>query len=483
MECDNRLHEDRLDRDDIVIPFAGPSYQLVSRKADAQRAINLFVQKVESGSGRATYIMKSIPGLRSFLPLGGEIRWMEAVGDRLFVVAGSGLWEIGSDAGTTSRGTLDTTTGPIGMAFGIDQLVIVDGPGGYVLTLATNAFAPITSGDFYGSRRVDYLNGRFIFCRPGTQQFYESNIEDALSFNPLYFASAERSPDALLAPIVDHGEVLLFGQNSVEVWSPADNGNNLPLARNDSAVIEVGTDAPFSIQRMNGSVFWLGRDRNGSIGVYMMNGYNPQRVSTRAVEEALIKERPTRAADLAAARAYTYQLNGGAFYCLRVPGVETSWCFDAATQLWHEQAELVNGEYAPHRNIAHAYIWGKHIVGGDDGGLYEQSESINSNAGDVLVRDRVSPHSPEQDLEPKTYPFFELDATSGEAPSGIDPQVLMRYSDDGGRNFGRWQARGLGKIGEYNRRVRWLRQGQARDRVWQVRMTDDAPFSIIGANA
>lgn len=49
-----------------MIPFVGGSYELRRKKADAQRAINLFPTRVESGSGKSPMYLASVPGLLVF---------------------------------------------------------------------------------------------------------------------------------------------------------------------------------------------------------------------------------------------------------------------------------------------------------------------------------------------------------------------------------------------------------------------------------
>ena len=79
---------------------------------------------------------------------------------------------------------------------------------------------------------------------------------------------------------------------------------------------------------------------------------------------------------------------------------------------------------------------------------------------------------------------FELDIESGVGTTtGGDPQLWMDYSDDGGRTFSaRKPFRSLGKIGEYTKRLRWLRLGQSRNRIYQVTVADAVKRTIIGAN-
>ena len=88
------------------------------------------------------------------------------------------------------------------MASGHTQLVIVDGPRGYVLMLATNAFVQITDPDWPGADQVEFLDGFFIFTRESSEEVYVSAIDDATSIDALDFASAESYADPVMAVAV-----------------------------------------------------------------------------------------------------------------------------------------------------------------------------------------------------------------------------------------------------------------------------------------
>lgn len=62
-----------------------------------------------------------------------------------------------------------------------------------------------------------------------------------------------------------------------------------------------------------------------------------------------------------------------------------------------------------------------------------------------------------------------------------NPQVMLRISNDGGKTWISETWRGAGKLGEYKRRVRWNRLGQARRRVFEVSVTDSISWRILGA--
>ena len=57
----------------------------------------------------------------------------------------------------------------------------------------------------------------------------------------------------------------------------------------------------------------------------------------------------------------------------------------------------------------------------------------------------------------------------------------MRYSDDGAKTWSNYRSTSMGKIGEYQNRCVWRRNGRARGRIYQFRVTDPVKVSINGA--
>lgn len=411
------------------------------------------------------------------------IRGMVATrtGDALYMVVDKGLYLVDSAGNRVQVGSLVSRRGTVGMKLGLTQLAIVDGRRRYVYDLDAGTFNEISGDGWLGSVTVEYLNGYFVFCDPGTQTLFYSAIEDATSLDPLNFASANASPDRLVGQATTGRALVLFGEVSAEIWQETGDPD-APLQPNVGTMIEVGLLAPFSAKSLDNSVYWLGRDERGAGMVYRLEGFRAVRVSTMALEEQ-IQRVILGGEDVSKAVAYTYQQDGHSFYVLQVPGLDTTWVYDAASQMWHERAELVNGAYRQHRGRYHALCFGRHLIGGDDDRLYEYDPALNTNAGDVLVRDRITPHLATPSLQRLTFPRFELDCTAGKGKAlGAEAKVMLRYSDDGGETWNSWRTATLGAIGQYTARARFLRCGSARDRVWHIRCTDDTPFHVINAS-
>lgn len=62
-----------------------------------------------------------------------------------------------------------------------------------------------------------------------------------------------------------------------------------------------------------------------------------------------------------------------------------------------------------------------------------------------------------------------------------DPQIMLRWSDDGGKTWSNWLTASIGKIGEFNKLIKFYRLGQSRNRVYHVRFTEAVKCNLMGA--
>ena len=469
--------------------FIGPSYTLASVNADCQRCVNLYPEVNELGTGPEQEVtsLVSTPGLRLLCDLGGPIRGtLRAADGMLYVVVGSSLWSVPSTWVPRKLGTLKTASGRVSMASSGTELCCVDGPCGYLVTLTTGAFAQITAEGFEGAERVRYLDGYFLGSKG--KKVFCSGLQDGTSWDALDFTTAEGHPDAVTALEVLGRELVVFGPESLEVYTNV-GGSDFPFARMAGGFIPAGLAARDSVANLDGSLFWVGRTANGQGVVWRNNGFEPVRVSTHAVELAI------SGPDMENATAWTYSERGHVFYCLNCG--DQTWVYDCSTRLWHERAELRDGKLHRHRAEHHALVYGLHVVADyANGTLYALDEASCTDAGAPILRMRRSPHLSKGRVR-VFHQSFQLDAEMGSVdPSvtrtvppvgdadpetrGIDPQVCLRWSDDGGLRWSdeRWAS--LGKTGQRNARAIWRRLGSARDRVYEITITDPVPVRLLG---
>lgn len=216
--------------------------------------------------------------------------------------------------------------------------------------------------------------------------------------------------------------------------------------------------------------------------VMQSSGFQPTRISTHAVEQAIC----TYAA-IADAVAFTYQDDGHIFYVLNFPTAKATWVFDQTTGLWHERGTwdttlIVFDAWRPQY---HATMWTKHLVGDrKTGAIFHMSSLFYKDVNAQGIRRvRRAPHLSSEERR-MFYNKLQVDMDVGEGLTtgqGSDPQVMLRVSDDGGRTWGSERWASAGKIGEYKTRVIWFRLGSARDRVFEVSVSDPIPWRLVGA--
>jgi len=79
---------------------------------------------------------------------------------------------------------------------------------------------------------------------------------------------------------------------------------------------------------------------------------------------------------------------------------------------------------------------------------------------------------------------YNLVTTAYLASPGYDPEVMLRWSDDGGHTWSNEHWSPVGKIGAYGHRTFWRRLGMTlklRDRVYELSGTDPVKITIMGA--
>lgn len=64
---------------------------------------------------------------------------------------------------------------------------------------------------------------------------------------------------------------------------------------------------------------------------------------------------------------------------------------------------------------------------------------------------------------------------------GSDPQVMLRWSDDGGHTWSKEHWVGAGAIGQYKRRAKWNRLGRSRQRIYEIVLCEPVKAVLIGA--
>ena len=466
-------------------PFFGGMYQAFSPNLDSQRCINLYLENDESKQGRDSAAMRGCPGLLLLCTCGsGPVRGIRNVRGTLYVVSGNEVYTVGASFAPKLVGAITTSTGPVQLSDNGLQVMIVDGTLGYIITIATGIMTPITAAAFPANPvSVTYFDTFFVVSQGNSQEFWASAADDGTTWPGTSFASKEGGSDLLVGLTQVDRQLWLFGENTTEVWYDA-GATPFPFAQVEGVFIETGAASAASIVLLDSSVFWLAADQRGQGIVCRTNGYQPQRISTFAIENFLSNNY------IADAIAYSYQANGHSFYVLTLPTADATFVFDVSTGLWHERASFdpLTGKFHRHQSNCSDYFQDGYNVVGDyqNGNLYYFSDSTATDNGVTRKWRRSWQALPagQNNGREKFYSNLEIFAQTGQAPQtgqGSIPQVSLRISNDGGNTFPIELYRNMGKSGETYHRILFNSLGSSRNRVFELSGTDPVVPVFVGA--
>ena len=471
--------------------FVGGAYEAPSITQDAQALINWYpeVDPTKAPGERGVIALYPTPGFfgRVYFGAAVEIRamWVIPGGQKLYVVAGSGLYEVNTSYVGVLVGTLATSSGAVSISDNGTSLYLSDGPTRYYYTWGTGTFATIADGAFTGASRVDQVDNYIIYFQPNGNQWSATDI-GAVTTSALSFGRKDSASDNIVTGIANKREVFILGERTSEVWTDA-GLFPFPFQKLAGTNMQHGCAAPLSLARLGESFAFLSRDDRGQNVVVMMNGYIPGRISTHAVESAISKY-----SVVSDAVGFSYQQGGHEFYMLTFPTADETWCYDLASNLWHKRARRsLDGVLHRDRANCSAFFNGEVLVGDYESGLvYAASLTTfydyqdGASVGNLVPRIRRCRHIT-ADLNRVYHHELQIQFQPGvglASGQGENPQAMLRWSDDGGHTWSNVRSASIGRMGEYKNRVRFTRLGASRDRIYELTVTDPVFAVVVSAD-
>lgn len=461
------------------IQWAVNSYQSESLALSGQRLVNMYAEK-QPEDAKSPVALMPCPGIATVATHTGH-QWdaFVVMAGTIYGCAAGDLLRLNPDSTLTNLGSYAEGVTPVSMATSGQQIVIVNGLQGYVYT-PDDGLVQITDPDFAPASTVTFQDGYFIFTtNDESGQWFISNLFDGGDYDALDFATAEGSPDPLVAALSHHRELWLFGTKTIEIWWNSGDAT-FPFERQQGSYIERGCGAAQSVCQQDNTVFWLGDDGI----VYRAADYSPARISTHAIELAI--DRMERFDD---ARGWSYTQFGHMFYVLTFPSGNETFIYDVSTGLWHERLEWQYGStFGWSRWLVNAAIShnGKVYVGDLMGNLGTIDVDTMTYSGRMIRRLMTSPtlHLQQEHL---AITRLQVDFQAGMGlvtGQGEDPQAMLRWSNDGGYTWSNEHWTPLGKMGNYQARAVWRRLGTIqKGRVFECSVSDPVRVIVMGAYA
>jgi len=370
--------------------------------------------------------------------------------------------------------TLDRYAGRVYMAYNASYVVIVDpvDGNGYYIDRTGTSLATIDDADFPRATSLTYQDTFFVVTEHATGRIWKSSSGDPTTWDGLDYATAEGAPDYAL--IVDSllRELWIYGVTTTEVFYNSGD-TDFPFERIPGSFNDKGIYCAASLGRADNHSFFLGHD----LSVYMTEGLQLSRISPPQIDYQIAEM--TKKDD---AYGFGYTQEGASFYVLTFPTDKKTLVFDLSTQVWHTRA---SGNMDTLHPVSCATWFDGKVLAGHymkNQLLYYDYEKY-SDDGETLRRVR---RAKVIDLERRLikHHILEIEFEAGVglvAGQGSDPQVMLRWSDDGGKTWSNEHWRSLGKLGKYKNRARWTKLGQSRERIYEVAVSDPVKVVIIAA--
>lgn len=395
----------------------------------------------------------------------------------LYSVLGTSLYSV-SSAG------VKTELGSGGEILGTDPCIL-DGIGDNVVVVTEgkvfvwdgSTVDEVTDPDLETPNGVAHLNNQVIYDGDDGR-FASSDVGDASSISGLNYATAESNADDLLRPYVLNQTLYLMGTRTIEQWWNSGSGSP-PFDRIEGGIIPIGLKAIYSVADNGDTMFFLGHD----LKVYAVSGSNYQVISTIPISNAI--EGYSTVSD-AEGTYFTFQ--GQNFYQLTFPQSDKSWLYCISSNEWVENSSGDSGGRAIFNHAVNVY--NKVIVADwSNGNLYELDVDTFDENGDTIIRLRDTGvlhgglfGAPGKWIEMNR---LELLCETGVGNLTTTPQIMLSWSDDGGRTFSTeaWGTVNIGTAGNYQVKIEWFSLGGFYNRILRFRMSEAVRWTLYSAAA
>lgn len=261
------------------------------------------------------------------MQVAGPVRGTYNAEGRFFAVAGNTLFQITTGGISVPLGTVP---GVGRVSFSHNQItngneiLVNNGNSGYIYNTVTQVFQRITDTSYPGGLRAVFINNRFVQIEPARRYLFNSALADGLGYTALDRFTSETSPDLAMGIESIGNQLAVFSSTTTEWFE--DTGANPQPFRSTGIVADKGAAGPFATAKMDNQLFFLADD-----GVfYRYQGYNPVRISTKPIEQAI------RNKNWFNAFTTVWEDSGYAVCYWTFPDGHT-WGYDASAGKWHRR--------------------------------------------------------------------------------------------------------------------------------------------------
>lgn len=376
------------------------------------------------------------PGITQTGTITGSCRGAFSFDSSAYMVSGTDLLKVAEDGTSVNVGTVQGS-GDIAAATDFARAVVIEKGGNAVELLQNGTVTPITT-NYAISVDVEQIGGRFIFVpEDGSPPFYTDPNSVTIQANN--FFDAEQFTDKNTGAVVLNNRLYIGGESSFEVFRLS-TSDSIPFIKIDGAAVTTGY--------IGGKAFYdktfafLGRMRDSTPAFYFMGQGGTPKISNKATEDIL---KTYTLDELKATRSHRFAWNDREFI---------AWTLARHTFLFNGEdiSLLTSADGSAWRVHGMTNVYGFYLVGDSSSNLIGKLDDVYTEYTAPIEYGFTTFLSVEKEafIEPSA---IELNCVTGTASQDND-RISCEVSKDQEVWF-RPIWRGLGKIGERNRRVIW----------------------------
>ena len=266
------------------------------------------------------------------------------------------LYEISTSAWTSSNIPITTGNGPGGVSTDDAQCSVAIPPA-VPTTTVSMIFASLDGAWFYSWDGSVYAAGEatgydpaytsshdavpgmvsmegYLFGMTDKGYIFNSTLNDFKTTSSIDYVQANKEPSAGKALAKSQNYIGALKEWSTTLYYNAGNPTGSVLSPVGNGFYQIGCANGWSVATIGDVVIWVSKSRAEGLGVHMMNGSQPVKVSTKDIDRVLALD------DLATVYAYALEFEGHKLYVLTLTDTAITLVYDIGEQAWTQWTRL-----------------------------------------------------------------------------------------------------------------------------------------------
>lgn len=418
------------------------------------------------------------PGLQELCDLGTTfgvdgLFWWNQKGVVLAVSAGR-VWKITDLSGSLTELTGATLSTGTRVTFATNGTLTVMANGANMVHTDNSALTQMADADAPTAvTHVAFLDSYIMANSVGTARTYYSDLNSVTAWTSTSFFTAESNPDNATAMKVGWREVLVAGNESVEVWI---NDGQTPFSRLQGGIIQRGCSAPYTIQQVGNAWMWLD-DRRKFV---KLDGRDPTVISLpydRVIQEMTAVDN---------AISDVIEVSGFPLYVTSFPSAGVTLVYNYLTESWSRWGYWDGSQGVYQRFLGNSYCyargWNFHLFGDrTTGKIYKASRDVFTDDGNPIRSTRQTGFISHGTNQMKECVELTIRLKRSVANATVtDPQMMVRWRNKNGA-WNQERQVSLGQVGDHDYLVHLHRLGQYRVRQWEFTHSDATDWILVDA--